>query len=376
MNDRHLAAVGKLRQTVEHKELLPVGDLGQTGGKAAQLALFVLGLHRLLLPLPVDAERRVGDDVLEGVAGELILGQGVTEAHVVGIATPDHHVRLGNGEGGGVELLPEAGDADLRVQLMDALLHAGEHLAGAHGHVVHGDVAAAAQIRVAQQKVGHEIHHVPAGEVGSRFLAEGLGKAAHQILEDIAAVHRRDPIRPQVTLGGIELTDHQVQGVALHHAADDGVEVELGKHVLDVGREARQIVPEVCLDVLRVGEQGVKGELADVVKLIAACLGEKAVLHGEVFDLFVFRQHRVMRGQQAVMKALDHRHRQDHEAVLVRLEWPAQHIRHVPDHRGLLSNVGSDYSKFIVRHGVYLFLSDATINECFQRTSHHRLADR
>jgi len=130
---------------------------------------------------------------------------------------------------------------------------------------VHSHVAAAAQVRVAQQQVGHEIDHVPAGEVGSRFLAEGLGKAAHQILEDVAAVHRRDPVRPQVALGGIELPDHQVQGVALHHTADDSVEVELGQHVLDISGEARQIVPEVCLDVLRVGEQRVKGELAGII---------------------------------------------------------------------------------------------------------------
>ena len=248
-------------------------------------------------------------------------------------------------------------DADLRVQLMDALLHAGEHLAGAHGHVVHGHVAAATQVRVAQQQVGHEIDHVPAGEVGSRFFAERLGKAAHQILEDVSAVHRRDSVRPQVALGGIELPDHQVQGVALHHAADDGVKIELGQHVLHVRGEARQIVPEVCFDVLRVGEQGVKGEPADVVELVAAGLGEKAVLHGEVPDFFVSLQHRVVGGQQTVVKALDHRHGQDHEAVLMGLERPAQHIRHVPDHRGLLGNIGSDYGKFIVRHGVVISLS-------------------
>ena len=36
------------------------------------------------------------------------------------------------------------------------------------------------------------------------------------------------------------------------------------------------------------------------------------------------------------------------------LERPAQHVRHVPDHRGLLGNVGSDNGKFIVRHSVDL----------------------
>ena len=183
-----------------------------------------------------------------------------------------------------------------------------------------------------------------------RLLAEGLGKAAHQILENIAAVHRRDLVRTQVTFGRVELADHQVQGVALYHATNHGVEVELCQHVLHVRGEARQIVPEVCLDVLRVGEQGVKGELAGIIKLVAAGFGEKTVSHGEVLDLLIFGQHRVMRGQQAVMETLDHRHGQDHEPVLMRLERPAQHIRHVPDHRGFLGNIGSDYSKSIIQH--------------------------
>ena len=97
------------------------------------------------------------------------------------------------------------------------------------------------------------------------------------------------------------------------------------------------------------------GEFTDVVKLIAAGLGEKAVLHGEVLDLLILSQHRVVGGQQAVVKALDHRHGQDHEAVLMGLERPAQHVRHVPDHRGFFRNIGSDYRKLVVRHGVSLF---------------------
>ena len=154
LNDRHFAAVGQLCEPVEHKELLPVGYFGQAGRKAAQLALLVLGLHGLLLPLPVDAEGRVGDDVLEGVAGELILGQGIAEAHVVGISAADHHVCLGNGEGGGVEFLPEAGDFHIGVQIVNALLHAGKHLARAHGHIIDRDVARFRQVGVGQQQVG------------------------------------------------------------------------------------------------------------------------------------------------------------------------------------------------------------------------------
>ena len=141
LDDRHFAFVCQLGKTVQHKKLLTIADLGQTGRKTPHLAPRGFGFHCLLLPLPVDAEGRVGDDVLEGEPGELILRQGVTEPHIVGVAAPDHHVRLGDGKGGGIELLPEAGHLNVAVQLVDALFHAAQHLAGAHGHIVNGHAA-------------------------------------------------------------------------------------------------------------------------------------------------------------------------------------------------------------------------------------------
>ena len=73
LDNGHLALVCQLGKTVQHKKLLTIADLGQTGGKTPHLAPGGFGFHRLLLPLPVDAEGRVGDDVLEGEPGELIL---------------------------------------------------------------------------------------------------------------------------------------------------------------------------------------------------------------------------------------------------------------------------------------------------------------
>ena len=354
--DRHPALRRQLRKAVQNEQLLAVGDLRQARREPAQLALRGLRLHRLLLPLPVDAKGRVADAVLEGVAGELVVGQGVAEPHVVRVAAANHHVRLGDGEGRGVELLAEAADGHVGVQLVDALLHAGEHLAGAHGHVVHGDVARVGQVRVGEQQVGHQVDDVPAGEVGPGFLAEGLGEAPHQVLEDIAAVHGADLLRAQIALGGVELLDNQVQRVALHHAADHRVEVELGKHVLDVGRKARQVVAEVGLDVLRVRKQAVKGVPAGVVELVAGSAGQEAVDHRQVLHLPVGVLHRLPRGQQAVVKALHHRHRQDHQPVFMGLERAAQHVRHVPDHRRLFSYVRADRADFVVRHGESLLV--------------------
>ena len=276
LDNGHLALVCQLGKAVQHKKLLTIADLGQTGRKTSHLAPGGFGFHRLLLPLPVNAEGRVGDDVLEGEPGELILRQSITEPHIVGVAAPDHHVRLGDGKGGGVELLPEAGHLNVAVQLVDALFHAAEHLAGSHRHIVNGH-AAGIEVGFRQQQVGHQIDDVPAGEVGSGLLAKALGESPHQILKDVAAIHGADLVRAKIALLRAELLDNEVEGVALHHPLDDVVKVKLCQHVLCVGRKAGQVIPEVGLNVVRVCQQGLEGEAAGVVKLVTGGFLQKAV---------------------------------------------------------------------------------------------------
>ena len=235
LNDGHLTLGIQLLQAIEHKQLLPVGNLGQAGGKTSVLTPCSFSLHSLLLTLPVNPEGRVGNDVAEGVVREFVFAEGVTKTHIVRIAAADHHVRLGNGEGGRVELLAEAGDLHLRIDIVNALFHAAEHLTGAHGHVVNCDIFLLAQISAGKEQVSHQVDNVAAGEVRSCFFAEGLGEAANQILKDVAAINRADLIRAKITLLGGKLLDDQVEGVALHHALDDVVKVKLGQHVLHVG---------------------------------------------------------------------------------------------------------------------------------------------
>ena len=357
LDNGHLALVCQLGKAVQHKKLLAIADLGQTGGKTPHLAPGGFGFHRLLLPFPVDAEGRVGDDVLEGESGKLILRQGVTEPHIVGVAAPDHHVRLGDGEGGGVELLPEAGHLNVVVQLMDALFHAAEHLAGSHGHIVNGH-AAGVEIGFGQQQVGHQVDDVPAGEVGSGFLAKALGEPPHQILEDIATVHGADLVRAEISLLRAELLDNEVEGVAFHHPLDDVVKVELCQHILCVGGEAGQVIPEVGLNVVRVCQQGLEGETAGVIELVAGGLLQKAVDDLQLFYLFVGVQHCLMGGQQAVVEPLYHGHGQNDQTVLVGLERPPQHIGHVPDHGGFFGNIGTYGGDLIVWHGLLLIFCD------------------
>ena len=269
----------------------------------------------------------------------------------------EHHVRLGDGKGGGVELLPEAGYLNVAVQLVDALLHAAQHLAGSHGHIVNGH-AAGIEVGFRQQQVGHQVDDIPAGEVSSGFLAKALREPPHQVLKDVAAVHGADLVRAKIALPRAELLDDEVEGVALHHPLDDVVKVELCQHVLCVGRKAGQVIPEVGLNVVRVCQQGLEGEPAGVIELVTGGFLQKAVDDLQLFHLLVGVQHRLMGGQQAVVEPLHHGHGQNNQTVLVGLERPTQHIGHVPDHGGFFGNVGTYGGDLIVWHTLLLVFCD------------------
>ena len=182
----------------------------------------------------------------------------------------------------------------------------------------------------------------------SGFLAKALGEAAHQILKDIAAVNRADLVGTEIAVGRVEFLDYKVQAAALDHALDHCVKIEFGQHVLHVRRKACKIVAEVGFDILGVGKQLVKGELACVVELIARGLRQEAVDDREVLYLFVCILNRLPCGSQAVVKPLYDRHRKNDQAVFVRLEITEQVVSNVPYHRCLFSYVCSDYIDFIV----------------------------
>ena len=59
LNDGHLAIFRQLGQTIQHEQLLTIGNLGQTRRKTAIFTQLGFGFDGLLFALPVDAEGRV-----------------------------------------------------------------------------------------------------------------------------------------------------------------------------------------------------------------------------------------------------------------------------------------------------------------------------
>lgn len=135
------------------------------------------------------------------------------------------------------------------------------------GFFVDRDVLLPAHVRARQQQICHQVDNVAAGEVRTGFLAEGLRKPPHQILENIAAIHSANLIRPKIALLTAKFLDDEIQRVALHHALDDAVELELRQHILHICRKAIEIIAEVALDILRIRKQTLESELAGIIKL-------------------------------------------------------------------------------------------------------------
>ena len=88
----------------------------------------------------------------------------------------------------------------------------------------------------------------------SGFLAVGFIETANQIFKDIAAVHRADFVGSEIALGRGKFLDHQIKRVALHHAPDDAVKIELRQHVLHILRKSGEVIAEIALDIVRVSE--------------------------------------------------------------------------------------------------------------------------
>ncbi len=69
--------------------------------------------------------------------------------------------------------------------------------------------------------------------------------------------------------------------------------------------------------------------------------------------------HGLPGGQQAIVKAIDHAHRQNNQAVFVRLNRASEHIGHILDHGGLFHDIRSDNIDFNVGHQFLLFCQSA-----------------
>jgi hypothetical protein len=200
----------------------------QPGAEAAvEAALVVLLLDLLLLLLPVHAEGRIGEEVVEGLARELVLGEAVAVADVVARAVVVHllhqHVGGRGGEGALVVVLPVDVELGRAVVLAQVVLRLGQHAAGAAGRVeqlAHGAGRGEQLVVVDEQDAHHQPDDLARREVVARGLVGQFVEAPDEVLEDEPHLLVRHRVRVQVHVA--ELGDDEVEDVRLAHPLDLG----------------------------------------------------------------------------------------------------------------------------------------------------------
>jgi len=260
------AGGAELRRAVAQEQHLAVGLAGQPVAEPGAGRLGLLA-DRLLLDLPVAAERRVGQHVVEGLVVVEVGDERVALADRVRAPALDQQVGLAEGVGGVHQLLAVDGDLDVGVQLLERVLGDQQHAAGTGGGVVDGAqrVLPGQGVLVGrEQHVDHELDRVAGGVErtgGLPLLVEG---AVHDVLEDVAHGGVFD-------VGGAErqrreVLDDGVEPVRGGEFGDELGEVEGRPDVRDVLREASDVAQQRLVDV--VVDRGDRGQVEgrDVVE--------------------------------------------------------------------------------------------------------------
>ena len=333
--EEHLAVAG----AGDERQLLAlVHDL------ESRVAHTVLTAHRLEVLLPALAVGWVGKHEVELLRRERVVrerGPFRAADDVVGALAfaLQQHVGLADGVGFGVDLLAIEQAPDLLAALFanggERLLGDGEHAAGAAGTVIE-QVGAGPDLGLDRQEheVRHQRHRVARRPVLTRFLLVLLVEPADQLLEDRAHRVVVDASRREVDVGVEELVDQRTDCIGLRQRLELVAELEVVEDILDVEREAVEVVLEVGKQLLlaATGLEVAQRELRGVVESLprgVALLGDARLV-----EHFFGLKHLPLGRFEHRIHAPDDAHRQDDVRVLASLEEVAQNVvGDAPDER-------------------------------------------
>ena len=193
-----------------------------------------------------------------------------------------------------------------------------------------------------EDEIGHEADGVAGCPVLAGLLVVFLVELADQFLEDRAhgvvvhagmfhgAVGIEDGIGAEIDFGIEELADERAEGVGLGEGGELVAEFEVFEDVLDVRREAVQVVFKIGEELLlaAAGFEVAQGELGGVVERLAGGGGEGGALLGDarlVEHLLGF-EHGLLRRLQHGVHAAQDAHGQDDVGIFAALEQVAEHV--------------------------------------------------
>ncbi|EXI68515.1 MAG: hypothetical protein AW07_04380 [Candidatus Accumulibacter sp. SK-11] len=314
----------------------------------ARVAHTVLAAHRFEVLLPALAVGRVGKHEVELAGGEGVVRQrgplGAADDVVGALAFAlEQHVGLADGVGLGVDLLSVEQAPDLLAapggDRRQRLLGDGEHAAGGAGAVVK-QVGAGPDLGLdrPEHQVRHQTNRVARRPVLAGFFVVLLVELAHQFLENGAHRVVVDAGRREVDVGVEELVDQRADGVGPGQRLQLVAEFEVVEDVLDVGREAVEIVLEISQQPLLAAArlEVAQGETRGVVERLAGGIAECGALCGDArrVEHPARVEHLLLGRFEDGVQPPDDAQRQDHVRVLATLEEIAQDVvGDAPDER-------------------------------------------
>ena len=214
--------------------------------RAVLRGLLVAADDLLLLLLPVHAEGRVGDEVVEGLPFELVVGEAVAVLDVLSAAVVvdllHEHVGCCRREGALVVVL--AVDVELRflVVIAHVALCLGKHAPRAARRVEHahdGAWLAEHVVGIHEEKIDHEVDHLARREVIARGFISQFVEASDEVFEYETHLIVLHPVGMKVDLQ--EFLQDQIEDVRLVHLLDFVGELEEVEYPPDVSREAADV---------------------------------------------------------------------------------------------------------------------------------------
>ena len=167
---------------------------------------------------------------------QAIRREGVTKDNVGDVLPLDQHVRLADGVGLGVQLLPMHDKAGFWVDFSEVLLGNAQHATCTSGGIIETTYDAGfgeSLIILDEEEVHHEADDFTRGEVFPGSLVGKFGKLADQLLEHSTHLSIADDLRVKVDV--LELLGDEVEQAGFFQLVDLGVEFKTLKNVPHVG---------------------------------------------------------------------------------------------------------------------------------------------
>ena len=281
----------------------------------------MLALHRLGHHLPLDAERRVGQQIIETLALVLVVVETVAETDIGSLLTLDEHVGTASGVSLGVQLLAEHSQTSLRVELAKMILGNRQHPAGSTRRIKQRlDHTRPRQqlVVVDEQQIHHQPDHLTRREMLTSRLIRQLRELADQLLVEITHFQIRNGLGTQVKIS--KLRHNQVQQVVLVKPIDLHVEVELVDNVTRRLGEPGDVVAQVSSHVVGITQQRAERMPRRVDERLPSHLLQDRLTVLQCRRQLRHRLKNLILGRlQHAIQPPQHCQRQNHPAILRRL---------------------------------------------------------